>query len=43
MDTFDKYREDIERKLAAIITLIKAGPKIDRKNIFAIDFSNGDF
>jgi dienelactone hydrolase len=43
MDTFDKYREDIEKELAAIITLMKADPKIDSKNIFAIGFSNGGF
>jgi dienelactone hydrolase len=43
MDTFDKYREDIEKELAAIVTLMKADPKIDSKNIFAIGFSNGGF
>ena len=43
MDTFDKYRQDIEKELAAIITLMKADPKIDSKNIFAIGFSNGGF
>ena len=43
MDTFDKYREDIEKELASIITLMKADPKIDGKNIFAIGFSNGGF
>ena len=43
MDTFDKYREDIEKELAAIITLMKADPKVDSKNIFAIGFSNGGF
>ena len=42
-DTFDKYRENIEKELAAIITLMKADPKIDSKNIFAIGFSNGGF
>jgi dienelactone hydrolase len=43
MDTFDKYREDIEKELTAIITLMKADPKIDSKNIFAVGFSNGGF
>ena len=43
MDTFDDYREDIEKELAAIIILMKADPKIDSKNIFAIGFSNGGF
>ena len=41
MDTFDKYREDIEKELVAIIALMKADPKIDKKNIFAVGFSNG--
>jgi dienelactone hydrolase len=43
MNTFVKYREDIEKELAEIITLMKADPKIDSKNIFAIGFSNGGF
>jgi len=43
MDTFDKYREDIEKELTAIITMMKADPKIDSKNIFAVGFSNGGF
>ena len=43
MDTFKEYREDIEKELAAIITLMKADPKIDSKNIFAVGFSNGGF
>ena len=43
MDTFNKYRKDIEKDLDAIITLMKADPKIDSKNIFAIGFSNGGF
>jgi len=43
MDTFEVYREDIEKELAAIIALMKTDPKIDSKNIFAIGFSNGGF
>ena len=43
MDTFDKYREDIEKELVAIIALMKVDPKIDNKNIFAVGFSNGGF
>jgi len=43
MDTFGKYREDIEKELVGIITLMKADTKIDSKNIFAIGFSNGGF
>ena len=43
MDTFEVYREDIEKELAAIIALMKTDPKIDGKNIFAIGFSNGGF
>ena len=43
MDTFDKYREDIEKELVAIIALMKADSKIDKKNIFAVGFSNGGF
>ena len=43
METFDKYREEIEKELAAIIALMKTDPKIDSKNIFAIGFSNGGF
>ena len=43
MDTFDKYRKDIEKDLAAIIELMKNDPKIDSNNIFAIGFSNGGF
>jgi dienelactone hydrolase len=43
METFDDYREHIEKELAAIIALMKSDPKIDSKNIFAIGFSNGGF
>ena len=32
-----------KKELAAIITLMKADPKVDSKNIFAIGFSNGGF
>ena len=43
MDTFNKYRKNIEIDLAEIISLMKSDPKIDGKNIFAIGFSNGGF
>ena len=43
MDTFNKYRENIEIDLTEIISLMKSDPKIDGKNIFAIGFSNGGF
>ena len=43
MDAFDRYRENIEKELVAIIALMKAGPKIDNKNGFAVGFSNGSF
>jgi dienelactone hydrolase len=42
-DTWDIYREDIEKELSAIITLMKTDPKIDSKNIFGVGFSNGGF
>ena len=43
MDTFNKYRTNIEIDLTEIISLMKSDPKIDSKNIFAIGFSNGGF
>ncbi len=43
MDTFNKYRKNIEIDLTEIISLMKSDPKIDSKNIFAIGFSNGGF
>ena len=43
MDTFSDYREHIENELTSIISLMKADPKIDSKNIFAVGFSNGGF
>jgi len=43
MDTFNKYRKNIEIDLTEIISLMKSDPKIDGKNIFAIGFSNGGF
>ena len=33
MDTFNKYRKDIEKELAAIVALMKDDPKIDSNNI----------
>ena len=43
MDTFNNYRDNIGKELAAIITLMKTDPKIDSKNNFAVGFSNGGF
>ncbi len=43
METFDYYREDIEKDLLEIVKLMKTDPKINNKNIFAVGFSNGGF
>lgn len=43
MDTFDRFREDIEKDLSEIVDLIKKDPKVDTKNVFATGFSNGGF
>jgi len=37
-ETWNEYREDIEKELSAIIALMKTDPKIDSKNIFAVGF-----
>tara|TARA_B100001123_G_C15151167_1_gene963571 strand:- start:458 stop:1186 length:729 start_codon:yes stop_codon:yes gene_type:complete len=43
METFDEYREPIEKELLEIVALMKKDPKIDKNNIFAAGFSNGGF
>ena len=43
MDTFDRYREEIEKDLSEIVDLMKTDPKVDAQNIFATGFSNGGF
>lgn len=43
METFSTYREEIEKELSEIVKIAKLDPKIDRKNIFAVGFSNGGF
>jgi len=43
MDTFNKYREDIEKDLLEIVKLMKTDSKINNRNIFAVGFSNGGF
>ena len=43
MDTFDRFREDIEKDLSKIISLMRKDPKVQEDNIFATGFSNGGF
>ena len=43
METFDRFREDIEKDLSEIVTLMKKDPKVQGKNVFATGFSNGGF
>ena len=43
MDTFDKFREVIERGLTGVIKAMKDDPKIDNNNLFAVGYSNGGF
>lgn len=43
MDTFTTYRENIEQELSEIVDLMKSDPKVNKKNIFAVGFSNGGF
>ena len=43
METFDRYREDIEKELSEVVALMKNDPKIQAQNIFATGFSNGGF
>ena len=43
MTTFDEYREEIEKELSEIVELMKTDPKIAKKNVFAVGYSNGGF
>jgi carboxymethylenebutenolidase len=43
MQTFDRFREDIEKDLSKIVALMKKDPKVQEKNVFATGFSNGGF
>ena len=43
METFDEYREPIEKELLEIVALMKKDPKIDKNNIFSAGYSNGGF
>jgi carboxymethylenebutenolidase len=43
MDTFDRYRKDIENELSGIVDIMKKDTKVDQKNVFAVGFSNGGF
>ncbi|MEC7490229.1 MAG: dienelactone hydrolase family protein [Pseudomonadota bacterium] len=43
MDSFDRYREDIEKELVEIVELMGTNPKVDKNNLFAVGFSNGGF
>ena len=43
MDTFDRFREHIEKDLSEIVDLMVNDPKVQKANIFATGFSNGGF
>ena len=43
MDTFDRFREDIEKDLSEVVRLMTNDPKVQKENIFATGFSNGGF
>ena len=43
METFSTYRENIEEELTEIVDIMKNDPKINKKNVFAVGFSNGGF
>ena len=43
MDTFDRFREDIEKDLSEVVDLMSNDPKVQKENIFATGFSNGGF
>ena len=43
METFSKYRENIEEELTEIVDIMKNDSKINNENIFAVGFSNGGF
>lgn len=43
LETWTKYRSQIEAELLEIIAVIKKDPKADAENIFAVGFSNGGY
>ena len=43
MDTFDLYREKIEKELSEIVDIMRKDTKVQNKNVFAVGFSNGGF
>jgi dienelactone hydrolase len=43
MDTFNRFREDIEKDLSEVVRLMHNDPKVQKENIFATGFSNGGF
>jgi len=43
MDTFGRYRKDIENELTEIVDAIKTDSRLDPKNIVYVGFSNGGF
>ncbi len=42
-DTWRIYRTDIERELIEVVQRMRADPRIDVKNIFAVGYSNGGY
>ena len=43
MDTFDCFRSNIEKDLSESVFLLRSDPKVQKNNIFATGFSNGEF
>jgi dienelactone hydrolase len=43
IETWTTYRTQIEAELVEIVDTIKADPKVDARNIFAVGFSNGGY
>lgn len=43
MDTFDRFREEIEKDLSEVVGLMRNDPRVQKENIFATGFSNGGF
>ena len=43
MDTFDRFRQAIEKDLSEVNFLMRSDPKVQGDNIFATGFSNGGF
>ena len=41
--TWTTFRKPIENELTELVEVIKRDPKIDKKNIFAVGFSNGGY